>query len=57
MKTKHTTHNRIFGVFISDGDIISQFIFLHGLRPNTEFCLEEVVLIWIDRVVAGEHYV
>ena len=45
MKSKHPIHIIVFGVVTSDGDIISPFIFSHGLRRNTEtniFCVKKV---------------
>ena len=53
MKCKHPVYIMVFGVVTSGGDIMSQFIFLHGLRLNMEAyikCLEEVVLTRIKKV-------
>ena len=55
MKIKYPVHIMMFGMVSSNSDIINLLMYLHGLRLNTEAnikCLEEVVLIWIERVVA-----
>ena len=60
MKNKHSVHIIVFEVVSSDGDVMPPLIFLPGLTPYTEAylkCLEEVVLPWIEIVVAGRPYV
>ena len=59
IKTKHPVHIMVFGVVTKDGDVMHPLIFPQGLKLNTEAyikCLEEVVLLWIERVTAGEPY-
>ena len=52
MKTKYPVHIMVFGVVSRNRDIMSLFIFPHGLRLNIK-CLEEVMLPYIERVAAG----
>ncbi len=55
-KAKHSVHIMVFGGITREGDVRPPFIFPLRLRLNTETylkCLEEVVLLWIERVVAG----
>ena len=36
MKTKYPVHIMVFGAVTCDGNITRPFIFLHGLRLNSE---------------------
>ena len=50
LKTKYSLHLVVFGVVISNGDVLPPFIFPHDLRLNTEVYTKwpkEVVLLWI----------
>ena len=56
MNIKHQVHIRVFGIVTNDGDVMSLFIFSHGLKLNTKAyikCREEVMLTWIEGVAAG----
>ena len=48
------------GIVITNGDVMPPFIFPHVLTLNTEGIyikyLEEILLLWIEKVVAGRHY-
>ena len=60
MKPKYPVHIIMFGVVISDGDVMSPFIFPLSHRSNTEAnikSLEWVELLWIGRVAAECSYV
>ena len=50
----------VFEVVPTNGDVMPPFIFLLGLRINTEAyikCLEEVELRWIKYVAAERSYI
>ena len=58
-QTKHSVHIMVFGIIISNGDIMHLFFFPHRFTLNTEVyskCLVEVVLPWIKWVAAGRAY-
>ena len=60
IKSKYPVDIRVFGVVTSDGDVMPLFIFSHSLTLNMEACikcLEELVLPWIEKVVAARHYI
>ena len=60
MNIKDPVLIKVFGMATSDGDILCPFNFPNGFRFNTVAyikCLEEVVLLWNERVTAGKTYV
>ena len=60
MKTKHPVQIMMFGVVISNSNIIPPLIFQHSHRLNMEAlikCLEEVELLWIKEVAAERPYI
>ena len=58
MKTKHLVKIMEFGVITHDGEIMTPFIFPHGLNTEAHIkCREEVVMLWIKRVADGRPYV
>ena len=60
MKTKHPFHSMVFGAITSGDDIMPPFIFPHNHGLNIEDnikCLEEVELLWIERMAAWRSYI
>ena len=46
MKTKDPVHIMEFGKVINEGNVMSPFIFLNGLRVNTDTYFK-----WLDEIV------
>ena len=60
MKAKHPVHIVVFGMVPRNGDFMILLIFSLSLRLNTDAyikCLMEVVLLWIEKVLAGRTYI
>ena len=60
MNTKNLVYILFLRVATRDGDVMLSFIFPHSLTLNMEVyikCLEEIMLIWIERLAAGRPYV
>ena len=60
MKIKHPVQIIVFGVVISDGDIMLAFISARSLTLNTNAkikCQKEGVLLWIKRETVERSYV
>ena len=59
MKTKHSVLIFMFGLVTSDGHVMPPFMMSHGPRLNRATyvkCLEEVVLLWTEKVASRRLY-
>ena len=56
MKTKNPVYVMVFGVVISDGDVMTSFIFSHGCIYQL-LGEKKIVPFWIERGLAGRPYV